>query len=207
LIPNDTIHLDVINTGIGFTVSSQNSSGIVYEGGSSQTITWNLANTVEAPINAANVEIYMSVDGGYNWMYHIGTYENTGSATVIVPNPAISTSTARFKVKGADNVFFNINGANFTVNYDASKPISAAVANPPAPAESFNIFPVPAHDIIYFNGSSSKNTTFVCYNFLGQKVWEGAEKTVDVSRWPKGCYFAGEVVDGRLINYNKFILY
>lgn len=121
IIPDDTVHIDAVTTGAangfqGFRVTSQNTTGITYVGGSTQTVTWNVVGTNLAPVSAANVDIYMSVDGAQTWPYFVGTFPNTGSATITVPNPPVASTTARFKVKGSGNVFFNINGANFTVN-------------------------------------------------------------------------------------------
>lgn len=120
-IPDDTIHINVSSTGsangyAGFKVTSQGTTGITYAGGSSQTVTWNVVGTNAAPVSASNVDIYMSVDGGYTWPYTVGTFPNTGSASVTIPNPAVSSATARIKVKGSGNIFFNINSNNFTVN-------------------------------------------------------------------------------------------
>ncbi|MBX2907673.1 MAG: Ig-like domain-containing protein [Taibaiella sp.] len=121
LIPDDTVHLNVSSTGAangyaGFVVTSQGTTGIVYTGGSTQTVTWNVVGTNLAPVSAANVDIFMSVDGGRTWPYTVGTFPNTGTASITVPNPAATSTTARFKVKGSGNVFFNINSRNFTVN-------------------------------------------------------------------------------------------
>jgi len=124
-ITDDTMHLNVSSTGAangyaGFKVTSQNTTGIVYTGGSTQTVTWNVVGTNGAPVSAANVDIFMSVDGGNTWAYTVGTFPNNGTASISVPNPGSSTSTARFKVKGSGNVFFNINSNNFTVNPGAA---------------------------------------------------------------------------------------
>ena len=123
-IPDDTVHLNAYSTGAangyaGFRVTSQNTA-VTYTGGSTQTITWNVVGTNAAPVNAANVDIFMSTDGGNTWPYTIGTFPNTGTASVSIPNPGTTTTTARIKVKGSGNVFFNINGSNFTVNPGAT---------------------------------------------------------------------------------------
>jgi len=120
LLPDDTVHINAFTTGAGngyqgFRVTSQNTA-VTYTGGSTQTITWNVVGTNAAPVNAANVDIFMSVDGGNTWPYTIGTFPNTGTASVSIPNPPVATTQARIKVKGSGNVFFNINGSNFTVN-------------------------------------------------------------------------------------------
>ena len=124
-IPDDSISVNAIQTGSaygyqGFKVTSQGTTGIVYTGGSSQTVTWNVVGTNASPVSAANVDIYMSEDGGYTWPDFIGTFPNTGTASVTIPNPAASTSTARIKVKGNGNIFFNVNSRNFTVNTGAA---------------------------------------------------------------------------------------
>lgn len=124
-VPDDTIHLNVSSTGAaggfaGFRVTSQGTTGLVYTGGSTQTVTWNVVGTNAAPVNAANVDIYMSTDGGYTWPYLVGTFPNSGTASISVPNPPVATTTARFKVKGSGNVFFNVNRYNFTVNPGAT---------------------------------------------------------------------------------------
>jgi uncharacterized protein YjdB len=120
-IYDDTVHIDAISTGsgngyAGFRVTSQNTGGIIYTGGSTQTVTWNVVGTNAPPVSAANVTIYMSTDGGFTWPYTIGTFPNTGTASVTLPNPPVTTTTARIKVKGAGNIFFNINSNNFRVN-------------------------------------------------------------------------------------------
>ncbi len=120
-IYDDTVHIDAVSTGAGngyagFRVTSQNTTGIVYTGGSTQTVTWNVVGTNAAPVSAANVTIFMSTDGGFTWPYTIGTFPNTGTASVTLPNPPVTTTTARIKVKGTGNIFFNINSNNFRVN-------------------------------------------------------------------------------------------
>ncbi len=119
-IPDDTIHINAYSTGSGngyegFVVTSQ-SSATTYFGGSTQTVTWNVVGTNAAPVSATNVDIFMSVDGGLTWPFTVGTFPNTGSASVTIPDPGTTSTTCRIKVKGSGNVFFNINGANFTVN-------------------------------------------------------------------------------------------
>ena len=121
LFPDDSIHITAWQTGAsagyqGFKVTSQNTAGIVYTAGSSQTVTWNVVGTNGAPVNATNVDIFMSVDGGNTWPYTLGTFPNNGTASVTIPTVGASSSVCRIKVKGSGNVFFNINGQNFTVN-------------------------------------------------------------------------------------------
>ncbi len=108
LFPDDSIHLNVMNTGAAFAVTSQDRGYIYWQAGGTDTVTWNVVGTNAAPINCDSVNIYLSTDGGYTWPYLLGEYPNNGSASVVIPSAAI-TNTARLKVKGTNNVFFNVN--------------------------------------------------------------------------------------------------
>ena len=193
LFPDDTIHLDVINTGTAFTVSSQASSGIVYNGGDVVTITWNVAETPAPPINATQVDIYMAVDGGNFWMYHIGTFENSGSATITVPNPAVTSHTARFKVKGHNNVFLNINATDFTVSYNPSLPVTTGVGNVGTRSHNdIQVYPVPASGNINLACTACGSVAARIYNVSGRMVWSGSlasQTTVATQGWPAGVYY------------------
>src|SRR6056297_310062 len=90
-----------------FLVTSPTSGGITWLGNSSQTVTWDVANTDETPVNCSNVDIFLSTDGGLTYPTTLATnVPNIGSASVVVPY--IATSQARVKVKAAGNIFFDI---------------------------------------------------------------------------------------------------
>ncbi len=110
----DDMSIQVVNVGSsGFAVTSQNSGGS-WTGLTTQTITWNVANTTSNPINAANVDIWLSTDGGFTYTIQLAAaVPNDGSQTITVPN--ISTSSARIKVKASGNIFFDINNANIVI--------------------------------------------------------------------------------------------
>ena len=77
-------------------------------------ITWNVAGTNQAPVNCSTVAIYLSTDGGYSFPTLLASgVANSGSASVLIPN--ITTTTARFKIKGEGNVFFDISDSNVTI--------------------------------------------------------------------------------------------
>ena len=191
VFPDDMTTLTAVNTGAGFSVTSQGTTGITYAGHSTQTITWNVVNTNVAPISASNVDLYMSVDGGNTWMYHIGTVPNTGTATITMPNPGTTTTTARFKVKGSGNVFFNVNSKNFTVTYDSGFPISAGVNQVSTLAADLKVYPVPAHDMLHIGTGNHSQVSGVIYNAIGQAVWNGQVNgaiEIPVANWAKGVY-------------------
>ncbi|MGI5238887.1 M12 family metallo-peptidase [Dactylosporangium sp. CA-139066] len=97
-----------------FLVTSQATPGTV-EGGSQQNVTWDVAGTNAAPINAARVRISLSVDGGQHFTYVLADdVPNTGSATVTMPN--VPTAKGRIKVEPVGNVFFDLNDADITIH-------------------------------------------------------------------------------------------
>jgi hypothetical protein len=144
-----------------------------------------VAGTTAAPISCSNVDIYVSVDGGYTYPFLAkGRTANDGSETITLPNP-LNSPGARVKVKGSGNVFFNISNG-FTLNH-------GTVGVTPAPAaDAIRVFPVPARDALHIRipaALSSMEARFV--NQLGQLVWEGAlsgESTLPVSGWAPGIY-------------------
>nr|WP_243435818.1 zinc-dependent metalloprotease family protein [Acanthopleuribacter pedis] len=88
--------------------------GETWQGNSSQTVTWNVAGTDQAPVNCSQVTILVSTDGGQTFAQTVASQEaNDGSATITVPNTA--STTVRVKVACADNVFFDISNANLTI--------------------------------------------------------------------------------------------
>ncbi|MFQ5446457.1 MAG: reprolysin-like metallopeptidase, partial [Saprospiraceae bacterium] len=97
-----------------FVVTAPNAGGIVWNVGELQTVTWDVANTGGAPVNATQVEIFLSTDGGHTYPVVLSnSTANDGAATITVPNNV--TDMARVMVKGKNNVFFDISDQNFTI--------------------------------------------------------------------------------------------
>lgn len=180
---DDSIRLNVINTGAGFAVTSPNTN-VSWTGLTQQTITWNVVTTDQAPINATNVNIYLSTDGGYTYPITVATnVPNTGSATVQIPN--VPTTTARIKVKGAGNVFFDISNTNFTITNNPNN-----VAEISAENANIKVFPVPAKDVL--NLSTIDAMKVAIYNTIGQSVFTGTlqnDMQLNVKDWAKGMYY------------------
>ncbi len=99
-----------------FAVTHPNGGGtaVSWAAGSTQTVTWNVAGTSAAPINAATVKISLSTDGGQNFTSVLAeSTPNDGNHAITVPN--VSTNAARIKVEAVGNIFFAISAANFTI--------------------------------------------------------------------------------------------
>lgn len=103
--------------------------------GETDTVKWNIAKTDIAPVNCANVKISLSTDGGVTFPYVLAaSTPNDGEEPVIVPS--VNSTTARIKVEAVDNIFFDINNANFRIestvpvtwlSFTAQKISSAAI--------------------------------------------------------------------------------
>ncbi len=97
-----------------FIVTAPNTAGLSFAALSTQTVTWNVANTTAAPVSCINVDILLSTDGGLTYPTTIlaGT-PNDGSQTITIPN--VISSTARIMVKANANIFFDISNNNFSI--------------------------------------------------------------------------------------------
>ena len=198
IIPDDTVHVDVINTGKGFSVTSQNAPGTYYIGNDTATITWNVVGTNASPINTSNVDIYVSMDGGNTWQYHIGTFPNTGSALITMPNPDTNVIIARIKVKGTNNIFFNVNSTDFTVAHSLESTDTAIV-----------VCPIPTHDILRMSSGTKGLLNAVIYNELGQQIWKGrinGETDISVSEWGRGVYFLRMIDTKNAVTIRKVVV-
>lgn len=97
-----------------FVLTYPSATGITWVGGSSQTVTWSVANTNIAPINCTAVRILLSIDGGQTYPYILSsTTPNDGTETISCPN--VSTNTARVMVMSGAQTFFDISNNNFTI--------------------------------------------------------------------------------------------
>ncbi len=114
----DNMVVTVNGTAGPFLVTSPNTA-VSWAGGSLQTITWDVASTNAAPVNCANVDVLMSVDGGLTYPYTLlVATPNDGSQVAAIPN--VASTTARIMVRANGNIFYDISNANFTITTGAS---------------------------------------------------------------------------------------
>ena len=97
------------------TVTSQNTDGVSWAPGSTQTITWSVNNT-NTSAGGANVDILLSTDNGATFTtVLLANTPNDGSETITVPN--ILQPFCRVMVKASGNIFFNVNVKNIAIGY------------------------------------------------------------------------------------------
>ena len=179
LFPDDSIHLNVINTGTGFAVTSQGKEGLLYLGSSDQKVEWEVAQTNLGPINTSHVDIYLTTDSGRTWPYYLGNFPNSGSAIVTLPNPVKSVERARIKVKGTTNVFFNVNKNDFEL-----------INNPDSTGE-IKVFPIPTHNSLNIVTGKKGTVQAVIFDVAGRTMWQGeinGIESIDVTYWPRAMY-------------------
>jgi chitodextrinase len=104
-----------VNTVAGpFNVTSPNTA-LAYSGGSTQTVTWNVAGTTGNGVNCTNVDILLSTDGGLTFPTTLlSQTPNDGSQSIILPN--IAGSNNRIMIKGSNHIFFDVSDTNFTIS-------------------------------------------------------------------------------------------
>jgi hypothetical protein len=138
--------VNVANTTGPFAVTAPN-GGEEFNGGTTQTVRWNVVGTSASPISCASVKISLSTDGG--WTYPtllLTSTPNDGVADVLLP--AINTTTARIKVEAIGNIFFDISDNNFSIIPPANcGTVSATTINIAAYSATLNWTAIP-----YANG-------------------------------------------------------
>lgn len=129
-VPGCNDHEDLtvtVDGGSGpFVVLYPSATGIIWAGLTTETVTWDVANTDLAPVNCATVDILLSTDGGLTYPTVLATgVANDGSETISVPN--VATTTARVMVINSNGTFFDISDNNFEITmatFDFSQSMS-----------------------------------------------------------------------------------
>jgi hypothetical protein len=127
-VNTDDMQITVVDTGAPFAVTSPNTA-VNLAAQSSQTITWNVANTSNAPVNEAQVDIWLSVDGGLTFPILLASATaNDGSEAVVLPD--VSTTRGRIKVAARNSIFFDLSNVDFTISASSnSAPTISQIGN------------------------------------------------------------------------------
>lgn len=118
-VPGCNDHEDLTVTFDGasgpFILTYPSVTGIVWTALTTETVTWDVANTDNAPVNCSNVNILLSTDGGLTYPTILANaVANDGSQNVTVPS--VATTTARVMVVNSNGSFFDISDNNFEID-------------------------------------------------------------------------------------------
>jgi hypothetical protein len=160
---SDDMVVSVNGTAGPFIVNSPNTN-VSWNAGTSQTVTWNVAGTTGNGVNAANVDIFLSTDGGDTYPIALASgVTNDGSHDIVVPNAQGSQN--RVMVRGANNIFFDISNSNFTIagqvvcNATIPSGLSASNVGSSTATVSWNAVAGATYDLQYRTVGSSTWTT------------------------------------------------
>lgn len=172
-----------VNTSAGpFNITSQNTA-VSYAGGSTQTITWNVAGTTGNGVNTANVDILWSTDNGNTWTTLLAGTPNDGSQAVTIPNA--STTSGRIMVKGTNHIFFDVNNANISVTATTAKSVTEA---PKETSADMKLYPNPVKDVLTISNTNTEE--YKIFDMSGKLIHSGTLQrgTANVSNLIKGAY-------------------
>ncbi len=188
--------VDVINTVNPFLVTVPNANTVVWEFGATELVTWDVSSTDLAPINCANVNIRLSLDGGFTFPYLLAANTpNDGLDSVVVSGtfPNVNTTLARIKVEAAGNIFFDMSNANFSIQ------IPNSISNSEWNQSSIQLFPNPIHEKIQIELSSgyTGQLVFAIKDCLGREIQSTSllkhqtvlPLSIDLSALQSGVYF------------------
>ncbi len=109
-----SISVNVSDAAGPFQVTYPNSA-IAWLANSTDSVTWNVANTNGSPVNCSNVNILLSTDGGQTFPTVLASNTpNDGSEMVAVPGTV--GNNARVKVEAVGNIFFDIGNTDFSIS-------------------------------------------------------------------------------------------
>ena len=107
------MNVTVSGTAGPFVITTFNTIDSAYVG-TSETITWNVANTDISPVNCSLVRILLSTDGGQTFPIILAdSTANDGNESVIIPNNV--SNTCRIKIEAIGNIFFDISNVSFRI--------------------------------------------------------------------------------------------
>ncbi|MEZ4916586.1 MAG: M12 family metallo-peptidase [Chitinophagales bacterium] len=114
-------HTDISVNFVGsagpFVVTYPTASGITWDGNTTETVTWNVANTGSGTtVNCGNVNILISYDGGVTFNDTLlANTPNDGSQIITVPNQATTTAIVMVQCAESNGTFFDVSNNVFTI--------------------------------------------------------------------------------------------
>ena len=115
------VEVNVFDTGSPFRVTEPNTA-VLWPASDIKTVTWDVSGSNEAPINASEVDIFLSLDGGETFDLVLAEdTPNDGTEDIIVPDTP--TDEARVVIIG-NGVFYDISDEDFSITAEFSVDIS-----------------------------------------------------------------------------------
>lgn len=161
---SDITAITVDDTAGPFVVTSQ-ATNITWNATQLREVTWDVAGTDSGAINSPNVDILLSVDGGLTFDTTLASgVPNDGSANVTVPSN-VDTTGARIMVASSNNIFYNVNAANFTIDSEVLGVNDVSFAD-------LAIYPNPSNGTfkVNFTPLSTSETTIALYDVRGREI-------------------------------------
>lgn len=153
-----------VNSG-PFKMTSQ-TSATTLSGNSTQTITWDVANTDGTSVNCTHVNILLSTDDGltYPHVLLVNT-PNDGTQDVTLTNT--TTTKARIMIEAVDNIFYAVNTTTFSIDEVVASVNEFSFAN-------FKVYPNPSKGkiTVRFDVVSTEKVTVQLVDLLGRLVDE-----------------------------------
>lgn len=153
-------------TGAGpFKVTSQNTAGITWNKGTSQTITWDVNNVTSLP-GSANVNIKLSIDGGTSFPYTLASNVlNDGNEVITTPSIPTSANNCRILIEPIGNVYYAVNSKGFAIS---------SLSNEDFNLINFSLYPNPNKGsfTVQFNSSSTNTINIRIHDLRGRCVFE-----------------------------------
>ncbi|MGG1923934.1 reprolysin-like metallopeptidase [Chryseobacterium sp. NRRL B-14798] len=186
-VANDDAVITVDGNSGPFNVTAP-ATAVSWAGNSTQTVTWDVANTTAFPVNAATVNIYLSTDGGLTYPTLIlASTPNDGSEAVTIPN--VNTTQARIMVAAETNVFYNINPVNFTITQTLG--VNETAAN----KDVFVVYPNPSKGLLNVKFTNSNEVyDITVYDVSGKLVFTQANNKLNYDK--TGTFDLSHLVQG-----------
>lgn len=199
----DTMQIEVIDgttlNPVGpFIVTSQSTSNISWTQNTTETITWDVANTDDSGgINTQFVNILLSTDGGLNFNTTLkSNTPNDGMEDITVPN--IAAPFCRIMVEPINNIYYSVNSTDFAIGYTVVTTCNQQFISNPNPLnlsildgqETTNIINVPSNGII----SDLKVNVDVSHTFISDLtvVLSHPNNSTSVTLWEENCFNTGD---------------
>ncbi len=194
---DDELLIQAVNTGTPlFRVTSHGTTGQIWTGDTKQTVTWEVGGTTANGINAATVDVYVSVDTGRTWPYKVAdNVPNDGSQDIIIPN--VATNFGLVKVKGHNNIFFDINNGYITI-----QPQTYPTNINERTIKNIQLLPNPSNGRLSISNLPSNTRNIELLSTNGQVIKDlPVHSTIDLSELSNGLYF----LKMRLENGGQFV--